>query len=118
MLPKGITQLKVMWAIKDIPGSILDVKLKGILFCFVALIGDSKKEWYFKSHKHLADIFGISVRRLPDMLNALEDLDFLIINRPETYTKGDTNEYKLDYFLILSTAARFREQRVGRQNGR
>jgi len=113
MRPKGITDLQTMWAIKDISCDILDIKLKSVLYSLVALIGNSKREWFFKSHEGLADFIGISARRLPKLLNQLEALGFISINRPATYTKKDTNEYKLNYQKILSTGQHFREQRVG-----
>lgn len=102
--PENISDLDILWAIRDIPSKILDIKLKSILYTFVALIGNSQNEWYYKSHIELAEIIGISARRLPKLLNQLEDLNLLFINRPKLYLKGDSNEYKLNYHLILSTA--------------
>jgi hypothetical protein len=116
--PENITDLDLFWAIRDIPSSILCIKLKSILYAFVALIGNSKKEWYFKSHESLAEIIGIKVRRLPNFLNMLEELNFLLIKRPKNYLKGNTNEYKLNYKKILSTGLKFREQHLGSQNDR
>lgn len=111
--PKNISDLDLIWAIRDIPKHILCIKLKCVLYTFVSLIGNSKNEWYYKSIPSLANLMGYNDRRLPALLNQLEDLGFIFINRPASYKKGNTNEYKLNYNLILSTADDFREQSLG-----
>lgn len=118
MRTQGITDLDIIWAIRDIPRYILPIKLKSVLYTLVSLIGNSPKEWFYHSHYDLSEKIGSSLRRTPDLLNSLECLDFIFIKRPAHYTKGDSNEYKLNYELIIETANRFREQMLGSQSGR
>jgi hypothetical protein len=111
--PEGYTDLDLLWAIRDIPSSILCIKLKSILYSFVAIIGNSTNEWYYKSLDDLGDIIGISGRRLQGLLHQLENFGFLLIKRPAKYNRGITNEYQLNYHLILSTGGKSREQQEG-----
>lgn len=109
--PAAYSDLDIIWAIRDIPKKILDIKLKSVLYTFVALIGNSTNEWYYKGLDDLAEIIGMQKRRLPSLLYKLEDSDFLLINRPKKYLKGMTNEYQLNYELIVQTAKMYRGRR-------
>jgi len=102
--PDEYSDLDIIWAIRDIPKSILNIKLKSILYTFVALIGNSTNEWHYKSLDDLAEIIGIHKSNLSALLYAIEDLDFLKIKRPAKYLKGMSNEYQLNYELIVQTA--------------
>lgn len=102
--PEGYSDLDIIWAIRDIPSDILCIKLKSILYTFVAIIGNSTNEYYYKSLDDLGAIIGISGRRLQPLLHTLEELDFLKIKRPKKYLKGLTNEYKLNYLAILQAS--------------
>jgi hypothetical protein len=102
--PSEYSDLDIIWAIRDIPSHILCIKLKSVLYTFVALIGNSTNEWYYKSAEDLAAKIGISRRRLQPLLCCLEDLNFLHINRPKKYLKGLTNEYKLNYLAIVKAS--------------
>lgn len=116
--PEHLSDLDIIWAIRDIPTKVLCIKLKSILYTFVSLIGNSTNEYYYKSHEDLAPIIGISSRRLPALLDKLENLKFLKIKRPKNYTKGDSNEYKLLYLNIIKEAEFFRAQLLGRRSVR
>ena len=58
----------------------------------------------YYSLKQLEDKIGMSERRAQDHFHYLEHLDFIIINRPNHYTNGESNEYRLNYELLLETA--------------
>jgi hypothetical protein len=116
--PQGYSDLDLIWAVRDIPSKILCIKLKSIIYTFIALIGNSESQWYYKSLPDLSEAIGISGRRLQDLLHKLEELGFIFINRPKKYLKGMSNEYQLNYQLILSTGGKFRAQSLGCQNVR
>jgi hypothetical protein len=104
-----LNDLHMIWAIRDISSSILDFKKKGILCLFVACIG--KKKFCWRSMDQLAEIFGKSERRLREEFHCLEDMNFLIIDRPPIYSRGLSNHYSLNRELILETANQCREKR-------
>lgn len=98
--PEGISDLQILWAIRDIPKSILNLSQKGILAMFLAAIGN--REYLFGDLKDLVNIFGLSERRLPAHFHTLEELDFIHIKRPRHYKMKETNEYRMNYVKILS----------------
>lgn len=100
--PKDISDLSVLWAIRDIPRSILNASQKGILCMFLACIGN--KGFCYYSIKQLQDILGIGHTQIFSKLSYLENMNFLIVKRPPKYTKGSANEYRLNYKLIMETA--------------
>jgi hypothetical protein len=106
-MSRQITDLEVLWAIRDIPSVILNTKKKGILAMFVACIGMHKNtRWKMKN---LENRLGGSERRLRDSFHDLEELGFLIVVRPKTYKRGETNEYYLDYEAIIEAARRYKK---------
>lgn len=100
MRPKGVNDLLVLWAIRDIPSAILTLPEKGILFLFSAIIGN-KKHCDF-SFSQLIEIMGASERGLRDYFKILEKKKFLLVKRSGTLGRGKTNKYQLNYGLILS----------------
>lgn len=108
--PKNISDLNIIWAIRDIPKSILNLKLKGVLCMLVSIIGNSDSEYYYHSQFDLSKKFGCSIRSVPGYMNYLEEIGFISIKRPFHYTDGDSNEYKLNYEFILETASKFHAQ--------
>jgi hypothetical protein len=100
--PQGISDLNILWAIRDIPRSILNSTRKGILCMFVAIIGNNESCKY--SQKELEDKLGSSERTIQDQVIYLEDAGFLTIIRPLSYIAGERNEYFLNYKFIIDTA--------------
>lgn len=111
--PQGISDLHILWAIRDIPKSILNLKMKGALCMMIAAIGNCEHDYYFHSHEDWAKDFGCCVRAVPDYLDTLERIGFISVKRPKNYIKGNSNEYKINYQSIIDMALRFREQRLG-----
>lgn len=104
---KRITDLNVLWAIRDIPSSILNTKQKGILAMLMACIGTRKNtNWQMKN---LEEKLGGKERTLRDHFHYLEDLQFLEVTRPKTYKKGETNEYSLNKEKIIEAAQKYRK---------
>lgn len=113
---KNISDLDIIWAIRDIPKSIINLPRKGILLIFVSLIGNRKS--IKCGLKSLENSMGASERQLRDQFNSLEEIGFLLIKRPKTYVKGLVNEYGINYELLLSAAEYYREQKVGYESCR
>lgn len=113
---KKRSDLDTLWAIRDIPKSILNAQQKGILAMFVAIIGMNKS--YKCSMPYLEDKLGITERRAREHFHYLEDCGFLTIIRPENYRKGKVNEYIVCHEEIIKAANRFREQKLGGRNVR
>ena len=106
----SITDLNILWAIRDIHPSILNLNRKGILCLFLACIGTNKVCWY--SMEQLELILGKSERRLRDDFHYLEDINFLFVKRPAKYSRGLSNEYRLNYKLILETAKKYKFDKI------
>ncbi len=110
--PQHISDLDILWAIRDIPAPLLTMNIKSVLFTMLATIGNCHNEWYYHSYQQWAEKIGCSPRSLPKLMQSLEDMNFILIKRPNYYGNGDSNEYKLNYEFILRTAEHFREQRT------
>jgi AraC-like DNA-binding protein len=104
--PKGISDLDILWAIRDIPKSILNSSRKGILSMFIAIIGQNERCTY--SMAELEDKLGCTDRSLRENFHYLEEINFLIIERPSHYVKGAVNHYKINYEKILEEANLYR----------
>lgn len=104
---KNITDLHLLWSIRDIPSSILNTKQKGILSMLVACIGTRKKtRWPMRV---LEEKLGGKERTLRDHFHYLEDLNFIKINRPKNYKKGEVNVYDLNKEAIIEAAKRYKK---------
>lgn len=109
--PQNISDLDILWAIRDIPKSILCNTQKGILCMLLACIGNNSSCYY--NMDQLINILGLSLTPMRNQLHELEDRMFIKITRPAKYYRGAANEYSLNYELILSTGKHFREQQEG-----
>lgn len=98
--PKGINDLHVLWAIRDIPSSFLNLAEKGALCLFSAIIGN--KPSCAMSFPELAEIMGNSPRNLRYIFNKLENKKFIFVTRHNILGRGKNNTYQLNYELILS----------------
>ena len=106
--PKQISDLNILWAIRDIPRSILNLSQKGILSMFLAIMGN--KSSFSLSMKELENKIGLTDANLIKQLHLLEDRCFIKINRPANYVKGQANEYFLNYVFILELADKCRNE--------
>lgn len=112
MKKREINDLEILWAIRDIPKSILNLQRKGILLIFAACIGEN--EFCYYTMKQLQEKMGASERSLRDHFHYLEERGFLIIHRPKRYKNKDANQYSLNFNLIINCAKKhsnFREQK-------
>ena len=96
MRPKDVSDLDVMWAIRDIPAFLIDLKQKGILYTLLAIIGN--KEYCCYSQPEFAEILGTSVKTLKREIAHLET-NFLRVDR--SIGRTFRNKYYLEYDLIL-----------------
>lgn len=100
---KQITSLELLWAIRDIPSSILNTTQKGILAMFVACVGiHHKTRWPMKQ---LEEKLGGKERTLRGHFHYLESIKFLNVSRPKNYKKGETNGYSLNKEEIIIIAS-------------
>lgn len=98
MRPKGVNDLQVMWAVRDIPSFLITFDQKSILLLFLSVIGN--REYCDYSLPELCEIFSIKRTRLKSIINFL-DKRFLIIERSRLKGRSNTNQYRLDYRAIL-----------------
>jgi hypothetical protein len=99
MRPQGVNDLQVLWAIRDIPTSLITFEQRSLLYYFLSVLGNYEKCYY--SISQLAKNTGMSKRWLTYRLKELEESKFLNINRPCNQGRGMANEYTLNYSLIL-----------------
>lgn len=100
MRPKNLTDLDIMWGIRDIPPSILKLNEKGFLLLFLSYIGNNDNCWY--KAKTLAKELGISERHLYRIIEKFESINFIIVERPMHNSRNNTNLYRLNYEQIMA----------------
>ncbi|MHB9161375.1 MAG: hypothetical protein ACYC6W_10920 [Nitrosotalea sp.] len=99
MRPKDVNDLQIMWAIRDIPATILNLNQKALLFILATLIGNNEDCWY--KSKNLCEKLGVSRHTLHRLLSHLEKQNLIFIDRPDHYTHNINNRYRLNYEQLL-----------------
>jgi hypothetical protein len=100
MRPKGISDLRIMWAIRDITSEILDLKQKAFLFILLSITGNKFVCYY--SQPNLAEIMGCSVPSIYRISKSLEDLKFIYVERNPNKGRSKTNRYFINYPLLIA----------------
>jgi AraC-like DNA-binding protein len=105
--PKGINDLQVLWAIRDISSDLITFEERGLLWALLSIIGNRESTWY--SIDQLSKLLGCSSRFLQYKFKSLEKLNLIQVKRPSCNGRGYANEYSLNYYEIL-------DQQKGAQN--
>jgi DNA-binding MarR family transcriptional regulator len=103
MRPEGVNDLEVIWAIRNIPQSIISKANElCLLFLFVSIIGNRPSCWY--NLDQLSEKARLSKNTLKKVLKSLLDKNLISIKKPEKYGRGISSEYTLNYQKILNAS--------------
>ncbi len=94
------TDIKILWAIRDIPSTEIKSFEKFILTMLLACIGE--KEYCWHSMESLSKICGMAEKNLRVHLKKLSEKQFIFIEKPQIYGRSKSNRYKLNVEKIYS----------------